>query len=77
MLTVTLSECGTQIAMRDGLWKLDCPVGDLDHWIAFTARMIARGAPKGSARGPWAKFYDADMAALQAAKRQIEARHAA
>jgi len=51
-------------------WRHRVPVADLRAWLAL-ARGQARGGKRGGP-GPWARFYEADIAAIERALADLD-----
>lgn len=56
--------------LSKGTWSQAVPIGALPAQLAFYRGLWARGSKAKDAPGPWARFYEADVAALQAAVRE-------
>lgn len=74
MLTVTLDPARGTARLQHGDWGITVAQADLPAWAAlYRALWTRRGRGDwGSGRtpGPWARHYDASLAALDAAVRQ-------
>lgn len=70
-MQVTLDRAAGTFRMALGLWSLTEPMARLPQWLAFYRRLWARGSKVKGAPGPWARFYEADLAALEAALREM------
>ena len=71
-MRVTLDRAAAVAVMQRGGWRHQVPLVDLPRWRAMSVALRARGAKRGESRGPWAKFYEADVVALDAACRELD-----
>lgn len=68
--SATLSADGLTVTHRGGSWSITFPVADLPRWLEFYRGLRDRLAPrdrngKVTGSGPYAAFYEADVAALE------------
>ncbi|MCA2012412.1 hypothetical protein LCM17_13015 [Cereibacter sphaeroides] len=64
-LTVTLDRAAGAAELRKGAWVTRIPIADLPGWRDFYRRLWRRGAKTKTGPGPWARFYDDDLTALE------------
>lgn len=55
---------------------MEVAVEELAKWLAFYRRMWSRGAANPGQPGPYARFYEADVRALEDAVRKVQRREA-
>ncbi|GLS87700.1 hypothetical protein GCM10010873_26740 [Cypionkella aquatica] len=75
-MTITLDATTRTASMAGGTWSQTVPLADLPNWLALYRRLWSRlpdgKKPVPGKPGPWARFYDADVRALEAAVRQAQ-----
>lgn len=77
-MLVTVDRAAGVAVLERGGWRHVVPLADLPRWRDMARDLRARGAPKpakGQApalRGPWARFYEAEVVALERACREME-----
>lgn len=67
-LTVTLSADASTLTMAKGTWSHTIPTDDLPAWIKLYEELRDRE------KGKFAQFFEADVAALEQAQRDIKRR---
>jgi len=70
-MKVTIDRAAGTFRMARGGWSLVEPVARLPDRLAFYRRLWSRGSKVKGGPGPWARHYEADVAALQAAAREL------
>jgi hypothetical protein len=71
-LRVTLDRAAGTFRMEDGAWSLTDALARLPHWQALYRGLWSRGSKVKGAPGPWARFYEGSVAALDAAARELD-----
>jgi len=70
-LTITLDRAAGVAELRKTLWSARVSIEDLPGWLRRYRRLWSRGSKKEDQPGPWARFYEADLAALEAAVAEV------
>jgi hypothetical protein len=70
-MTVTIDRAAGVFRMAKGNWSLTDPISRLPHWLALYCGLWSRGSKVKGGPGPWARFYEDDVAALEAALREL------
>lgn len=71
VLTITLDRATGVAEMRKNLWGARVSITDLPDWLRLYRRLWSRGSKTKNQPGPWARFYEADLAALEAAVAEV------
>lgn len=77
-MKVIVTKDGGRVVMAKGEWRQTVAAADLPRWIRLYRGLRDRNAPhdkagRPTALGPFARFYAADVEALEAAQRKIAA----
>lgn len=75
-MTITLDATSRTACMAGGIWSQTVPIGDLPKWLRLYRELWSR-LPSGKKPvlgkpGPWARYYEADVRALEHAVRQAQ-----
>lgn len=75
-MTITLDPVARTAFMAGGTWSQTVPLADLPGWLKLYRNLWSR-LPDGKKLvpgkpGPWARFYEADVRALEAAVRAAQ-----
>lgn len=70
-MRVSLDRAAGVAVLEKGGWRHVVPLADLPRWRDLARGLWARGGKKGGP-GPQAKFYEADVAALERALAELE-----
>jgi hypothetical protein len=71
-MTVTLDRAAGTAELRLPSWSRVIPIGELRAELEFYRRLWGRGSKVKNGPGPWARFYEADVRALEAAVREAQ-----
>lgn len=71
VLTITLDRAAGVAELRKDLWSVRVSIADLQSWQCLYRRLWARGSKAQNGPGPWARFYEADLTALDAAVEEV------
>ena len=75
-MTITVDPITRTAFMAGGTWSQTVPLADLPKWLKLYRELWSRlpggKKPVPGKPGPWARFYDADVRALEAAIRQAQ-----
>lgn len=72
VLTITIDHAANTAEMRKALWTQRVAIDDLAGWLRFYRGLWARGSKVKGEPGPWARFYEQDVRALEAAVREAQ-----
>ncbi|MBN8294965.1 hypothetical protein JI664_23565 [Rhodobacter sp. NTK016B] len=72
VLTVTLDRAAGAAELRKDSWSTRVSITDLPRWHDLYRRLWARGSKTTNGPGPWARFYEADLRALDAALTELK-----
>ena len=64
-MNITLDRAAGAAELRKGAWSARIPIADLPAWRDFYRRLWRRGAKTKTGPGPWARFYEDDLNALE------------
>lgn len=67
VLSVTIDRAAGMADLRKGRWSVRVPIAALPGYRALYRRLWARGSKIADRPGPWARFYQEDLRALDAA----------
>lgn len=70
-MLVTIDRAAGTFRMAKANWSLVDPIARLPHWLALYRALWSRGSKVKGGPGPWARFYEDDVAALEAAQREL------
>lgn len=71
-MTVTLDRQAGTALLQLTSWSGVIPIADLRGELEFYRRLWGRGSKVKNGPGPWARFYEADVRALEAAVREAQ-----
>lgn len=75
-MTITLDRANRTAEMRKRLWSQRVSFDDLPGQLRFYRKLWARGSKQKHGQapgpGPYARFYEQDVAALEAAIREVQ-----
>lgn len=71
-MKATLSADRQTLTMKSGDWSMTCPASDLDKWLAFYRGLWERGGKGKGQPGPYARFYEPSVKALERVKKMME-----
>ena len=72
VLVIDLDHGAGVAVLRKRLWSQRVAVGDLVGWLGLYRRLWSRGSKIKNEPGPWARFYEQDVHALEAAVREAQ-----
>ncbi|MCA2014394.1 hypothetical protein LCM17_23085 [Cereibacter sphaeroides] len=64
-LTITLDRAAGAADLRKDAWSARIPITDLPAWRDLYRRLRDRGSKPKNGPGPWARFYEADVRAIE------------
>lgn len=71
-LTIMLDRAAGAAELRKDSWSTRVAIIDLQRWRDLYRRLWARGSRTKNGPGPWARFYEADLRALDAALTELK-----
>lgn len=71
-MIITLDRAAGTAELKKTSWSTRVAIADLPRWWRFTRALWSRGAKRKDQPGPWARFYEEDLRALERAIEEAE-----
>lgn len=72
VLIIDLDPVEGVAVMHKRLWSQRVNIDDLPRWLRFYRGLWSRGSKVKDEPGPWSRFYEQDVRALEAAVRESQ-----